>query len=96
MDLITLALTKKLISESSIQGKEGKSAYDIAVKNGFVGSEPEWLDSLKGDTPYIGENGNWFIGSTDTGALASPEMGGYYSEENLIALSTDEINEICK
>lgn len=26
----------------------GKSAYDIAVANGFVGSEEEWLASLKG------------------------------------------------
>lgn len=28
----------------------GKSAYDIAVENGFVGTETEWLASLKGDT----------------------------------------------
>ncbi|MBE5731906.1 MAG: trypsin-like serine protease [Clostridiales bacterium] len=27
---------------------QGKSAYDIAVDNGFVGTEQEWLDSLKG------------------------------------------------
>ena len=26
----------------------GKSAYEIAVENGFVGTEQEWLDSLKG------------------------------------------------
>lgn len=29
-------------------GKNGKSAYQIAVDNGFQGSEKEWLDSLKG------------------------------------------------
>lgn len=29
-------------------GKDGLSAYEIAVKNGFVGTESEWLDSLKG------------------------------------------------
>ena len=27
---------------------EGKSAYQIAVANGFVGTEAEWLESLKG------------------------------------------------
>jgi len=27
---------------------EGKSAYEIAVDNGFVGTEQEWLDSLTG------------------------------------------------
>lgn len=29
--------------------KDGLSAYEIAVKNGFVGSEQDWLNSLKGD-----------------------------------------------
>ena len=28
----------------------GKSAYDIAVDNGFVGTEQEWLESLKGES----------------------------------------------
>lgn len=30
-------------------GIEGKSAYEIAVKNGFGGTEEEWLESLKAD-----------------------------------------------
>lgn len=29
-------------------GPEGDSAYDVAVANGFVGTEQEWLDSLGG------------------------------------------------
>ena len=29
-------------------GADGKSAYEIAVENGFVGTEQEWLDSLVG------------------------------------------------
>lgn len=36
----------------------GKSAYDIAVENGFVGTEEEWLQSLKGDTGDKGDIGN--------------------------------------
>lgn len=32
---------------------EGKSAYEIAVDNGFVGTEQEWLESLKGE--YAGQ-----------------------------------------
>lgn len=45
------------------QGPPGASAYDVAVANGFVGSEQEWLDSLKGakgdkgDTGSTGTNG---------------------------------------
>lgn len=28
-------------------GEPGKTAYEIAVENGFEGTELEWLDSLK-------------------------------------------------
>jgi hypothetical protein len=28
-------------------GKDGDSAYDIALKNGFQGTESQWLESLK-------------------------------------------------
>lgn len=30
-------------------GADGKSAFDIAQENGFVGTEAEWLESLKGE-----------------------------------------------
>ena len=33
-------------------GRDGKSAYQLAVENGFVGTVEEWLESLKGI--YIG------------------------------------------
>lgn len=32
-----------------VYGKDGKSAYEIAVKNGFEGTEQEWLESLQGE-----------------------------------------------
>lgn len=38
-------------------GNDGLSAYEIAVKNGYIGTEPEWLSSLKGDTGEIGATG---------------------------------------
>ena len=30
------------------KGKDGKSAYEIAVEHGYQGTEEQWLDSLKG------------------------------------------------
>jgi hypothetical protein len=36
------------IPKDGINGADGKSAYELAVANGFVGTEPEWLDSLVG------------------------------------------------
>jgi len=41
----------------NIRGYEGLSAYDVATANGFVGTEVEWLASLKGDTGLTGETG---------------------------------------
>ena len=31
-----------------VKGDQGLSAYEVALKNGFVGTEEEWLESLKG------------------------------------------------
>lgn len=78
MDMITYALLKKYVKTSlagagALQGNDGKSAYEIAVENGYSGSEQEWISSLTGktgDTPFIGANGNWFIGAVDTGVRA--------------------------
>lgn len=35
----------------------GYSAYEIAVQEGFVGTEAEWLASLKGDEGDPGQTG---------------------------------------
>lgn len=39
-------------------GPRGYSAYEIAVQNGFVGTEEEWLESLKGEDGKDGEDGS--------------------------------------
>jgi LPXTG-motif cell wall-anchored protein len=38
-------------------GSNGKSAYDIAVENGFVGGVTDWLDSLQGAQGETGAEG---------------------------------------
>jgi hypothetical protein len=43
--------------ERGQDGLNGKSAYEIAVANGYVGSEDEWLSSLKGDYGAPGKAG---------------------------------------
>lgn len=39
------------------KGDNGKSAYDVAVENGFSGTEAEWLASLKGEDGEAGAAG---------------------------------------
>lgn len=38
-------------------GSNGKSAYELAVENGFTGTETEWLDSLNGKDGRNGSDG---------------------------------------
>lgn len=84
MDVVTYALAKKYIKASLAgagalkgdKGDPGKSAYEIAVKNGYSGSEQQWIASLvgkPGDTPYI-KDGYWFVGAVNTNVQATPSM----------------------
>lgn len=41
-----------------INGANGLSAYQIAVSNGFIGTEQQWIVSLKGATGATGATGN--------------------------------------
>ena len=36
------------LASCALDAKGGKSAYEIALDNGFEGTEAEWLESLKG------------------------------------------------
>jgi hypothetical protein len=98
MDLVTYALLRKYVKSSlagagAMQGEPGKSAYDIAVERGFSGTEEEWITSLAGvpgETPHIGENGNWFIGAVDTGVKAGA-ITSYNDLEDKPKLNGDTI-----
>ena len=88
----------------------GKSAYEVAVENGFSGTETEWLASLKGEpgapgapgkdgengkTPYVGDNGNWYIGTDDTGkpsrgAKGEPGQDGVTPTFSIESVETGE------
>ena len=50
------------------KGDPGKSAYEVAVEQGFVGTEEEWLESLKGpqgDSAYQVAVEQGFVGTKD-------------------------------
>lgn len=99
IDVITYALCKKQIADAlngagALKGEQGLSAYQIAVNYGYNGSESDWISSLKGEpgyTPYIGDNGNWFINGVDTGTSASGAIK-VTSEKNSSEIIIDEEN----
>lgn len=56
-DFTTALKTKLETMRISTDGRDGKSAYEIARENGFTGTKEEWLLSLKGAKGDKGENG---------------------------------------
>jgi len=57
LDLYTQLLKKLSEMQTGANGKDGSSAYEIAIENGFVGTAAEWLESLKGKDGIDGKNG---------------------------------------
>ena len=56
-DLYTQLLKKLSEMQTGANGKDGRSAYEIAIENGFVGTAAEWLESLKGMNGVDGKDG---------------------------------------
>ena len=48
---------EQLLALKGETGIEGKSAYQIAVEKGFIGTETEWIASLKGEIGPMGPQG---------------------------------------
>jgi hypothetical protein len=61
---------------SGIPGASGASAYEIAVANGFIGTEQEWIDSLEGPQGPAGPAG-------DPGLPGEPGAPGVDGEDAL-------------
>lgn len=70
------------ISPSSI-GRDGKSAYEIAVDNGFNGTVAEWLRSLHGDKGDPGVKGD----PGKDGSDATVDLTDYAKKSEIITES---------
>ena len=62
-------------------GETGKSAYEIAVENGFVGSEADWLESLNGEDAENEERFCKVSFDYNLGNFISNYANGYSSNE---------------
>ena len=60
-----------LIAEADLKGDKGDKGVD--GKDGAPGKEGK--DGTNGITPTIGDNGNWYLGDTDTGKPSRGEQG---------------------
>ena len=81
------ALSRKY-TEESLKGAgalKGKSPYEIAVDNGYTGTEQEWLESLKGSPESllsdeeVSEESTWSSAKISEELKKISESGGVVS-----------------
>ena len=75
LNLYDLSVLKGLDGKAGADGKDGINGKDgIDGKDGAAGKDgtngQNGSDGEDGKTPFIGENGNWWIGEIDTGVKA--------------------------
>lgn len=74
LNLYDLSVLKGLDGKDGADGKDGINGKDGADgKDGTNGQNGS--DGADGNTPFIGENGNWWIGETDTSVKAAGTDG---------------------
>ena len=80
-------LYQQLLQKISEKGGNGKSAFEIAVENGFVGTESEWLESLRGKDGAVGPQGE----QGPPGANGQPGRDGMNGSDGINGKSAFEI-----
>lgn len=81
------------ISTVGVAGQRGKSAYEVAVDNGFTGTEKEWLESLKGKDGKDGVNGT--SGTSEAVSLSFPSIKNMLDDRAIIA-DSDSLEDILR
>ena len=91
------------------KGKDGKSAYEIAVEHGYQGTEEQWLESLKGadgksayeiavEHGYVGTEEQWLASlkgiKGDKGDKGDPGNDWAPTEQELDDIAQRAVNLI--
>ncbi|WP_372733620.1 hypothetical protein [Nocardioides sp.] len=74
--VVTPAPVRASATPLGLPGRVGLSAYQVAVANGFEGTEVEWLDSLAASAPA-----EVFVDGSPAALNFSPNGDGTYSLE---------------
>lgn len=81
------------ISTVGVAGQRGKSAYEVAVDNGFTGTEQEWLESLKGKDGKDGVNST--SGTGEPVSMNFPTIKSMLDDRTIIA-NSDSLEDILR
>lgn len=81
------------ISTVGVAGQRGKSAYEVAVDNGFTGTEQEWLESLKGKDGKDGVDST--SGTGEPVSMNFPTIKSMLDDRAIIA-NSDSLEDILR
>lgn len=94
-------IISELAALGGIPGEDGLSAYEVAVADGFEGTEEEWLESLIGSTGTTGANGikgraglAGYIPQDDTGWVDLLGFDHYVSSGGSVVLTKPQARRI--
>ena len=93
-DLYTQLLKKLSEMQTGANGKDGRSAYEIAIENGFVGTAAEWLESLKGMNGVDGKDGKDGADGLPGKDGISPDLTNYPDTDAVKALVQDAVQPL--
>ena len=94
LDLYTQLLKKLSEMQTGANGKDGRSAYEIAIENGFVGTAAEWLESLKGMNGVDGKDGKDGADGLPGKDGISPDLTNYPDTDAVKALVQDAVQPL--
>ena len=94
LDLYTQLLKKLSEMQTGATGKDGRSAYEIATENGFVGTVAEWLESLKGMNGVDGKDGKDGADGLPGKDGVSPDLTNYPDNDAVKALVQDVVQPL--
>ena len=93
-DLYTQLLKKLSEMQTGANGKDGRSAYEIAIENGFVGTAAEWLESLKGMNGVDSKDGKDGADGLPGKDGISPDLTNYPDTDAVKALIQDAVQPL--
>ena len=93
-DLYTQLLKKLSEMQTGANGKDGRSAYEIAIENGFMGTVAEWLESLKGRDGIDGKDGKDGADGLPGKDGVSPDLTNYPDTAAVKALVQDAVQPL--
>jgi hypothetical protein len=89
------AVTDALDTIELTPGADGKSAYELAVEQGFEGDEAAWLASLKGDKGDKGDTGSTGATGPAGASYDGPPIATYADEDTATTASTQDPTKLC-